>query len=140
MKHLSQIRMRPFDVQNLMGIDNSDDIIQSQAKMGTSYTAIDNEGNIIAIGGMCIIRIGVGAPWVITSDLFVKYKVWIHKAIKNMAEEAIKIYNLHRLETAIVKEHEVSHRWAERLGFEREGLMRKFDQNKKDYYLYARII
>lgn len=138
-EHLSQINMRPFDKQNLMGMDNGDDPIKWQAENGTAFTIKAKEG-IVAIGGVCLARPGVGSGWAITSDLFVKYKIFTHRAIRDIIEDGIQCYKLHRVEAAIMKKHKVSCKWAERLGFKKEGLMRQFDKNKRDYYMYARII
>lgn len=44
-----------------------------------------------------------------------------------------------RIETAIDPSHSAAIRWAEMLGFEREGLMKRYAQDGRDCYLYARV-
>jgi len=133
-EHLEQIKMRPFDYQNLMGVDNSRELVIAQAKMGTAFTGIDDNEGVIAVGGICVLREGVGGGWAITSDLLVKNRIWSHRMIRDIIENGIKYFKLHRIEALIMKEHKVSQRWVERLGFIKEG-----DWNK-DNYLYVRTV
>ncbi len=139
-EHLKQINLRPFDEQVIMGVPNMIDQYIVMAENGIAYTGIDKEGNIIGIGGVAIFWPGVGFGWVLTSELLLKYKIWFHRTIKDILELTVMARNLHRIEGLILKDHIVSQRWAERLGFIREGLLRQYDSSKNDYYLYARII
>ena len=123
-----------------MGVSSAIERIQAQADNGIAYTGIDDNGNIIGIGGVTLLWEKVGSGWVLTSDLLPKYKIWTHRAIRDILEVAIETYGLHRVESIILRDHEVSQKWAERLGFGREGLLRKYDTAGNDYYLYARII
>ena len=75
-----------------------------------------------------------------TSPLVEKNKVFFHKGCKLVIDLGIKEFSLHRLETTIIEGHDISQNWAERIGFEQECLMRKFDADGNNYYLYARII
>ena len=136
---LHKINLRPFDEQVIMGVPKVFDLIALQAQKGIAYTGVNDEGKIIAIGGVVVLWDKVGSGWVMTSDLLLKYKTWVHRSIKEILELAIVKYNLHRTESIILKDHIVSQKWAERLGFKKEGLLKKYDSNKNDYYLYSRI-
>ena len=47
-------------------------------------------------------------------------------------------YDVHRLQTTVKADYEIGHKFAQWLGLEKEGLMKKYlDDN--DYYLYSRI-
>ena len=137
---LHKINLRSFDEQVTMGVPNAFEMIARQAENGMAYTGIDDNGEIVAIGGVTMLWDKVGSGWVMTSDLLLKYKVWTHRAIKEILDLAIVKYNLHRIESIILEDHIVSQAWAERLGFEREGLLRKYDTKGNDYYLYAKVI
>ena len=138
-EHLHEIDLRPFDEQVVMGVPKAFDLIALQAQKGIAYTGVNDEGKIIAVGGVVILWEGVGSGWVLTSDLLLKYKTWTHRNIKQILDITIDTQKLHRIESIILKDHCVSQKWAERLGFESEGLLRKYDSNKSDYYLYSRI-
>ncbi len=138
--HLKDIELRDLDKQIIMSIPNSTERIVIQSQSGMAYTGIDDEGSIIAIGGVSLIWPHVGSGWVLTSELIVKYKVWTHRIIRDILDTAIKVYSLHRIESIILKNHNVCLKWAERLGFQREGLLRKYDSQGNDYWLFGRII
>lgn len=138
-EHLKQINLREFDEQVIMGVPDALDRIALQAENGVAYTGIDDEGEIILIGGVAFLWKGVGSGWVLTSELLLKYKAWFHRTIRDVLDATEKMYDLHRIESIILKDHEVSMRWAERLGFEQEGLLRKYNSQKQDHWLYARI-
>lgn len=139
MSHLRDIELRSFDEQVILSVSNCFERIALQSESGLAYTGIDDDRNIIAIGGVSLLWPHVGSGWVLTSDLIVKYKIWVHRTIRNILDTAIKVYSLHRIESIILKKHKVSRKWAERLGFQREGLLRKYDSQGNDYWLYARI-
>jgi len=122
-----------------MGFQDSIERIVLQAEHGIAYTGINESGKIIGIGGVMLMWEGVGAGWVITSPLFPRYKVWVHRVIRDIVCEAIKEFKLHRVESLILESHEVSCRWAERLGFKKEGLLNSYDRDRNNYYMYARI-
>lgn len=46
--------------------------------------------------------------------------------------------SFNRIETAVLADFDAGHRWVTMLGFEKEGLMKKYDPNGLDYVLYAR--
>ncbi len=137
---LYKINLRSFDEQVICGVSAAYERIVQQADTGVAYTGRNDDGEIIAIGGVTMLWDKVGSGWVMTSDLFLKHKVWTHRAIKNILAQAIVKHNLHRIESIILKDHCVSQKWAERLGLEKEGLLKKYDTEGNDYYLYARII
>ncbi len=139
MEHLSQIDLREFDEQVIMGVPDAIDRIKFQAENGVAYTGIDEEGKVIAIGGVTFLWEGVGSGWVLTSELLLKHKIWVHRTIRDILDTTEETYNLHRIESIILKEHKVSMRWAERLGFKQEGLLRKYNSQKQDHWLYARV-
>jgi len=138
--HLKYIDLRLLDKQVVMSVPGAINRIEIQAQSGLAYTGIDDEGDIIAIGGVSLLWPGVGAGWVLTSPLMVKYKIWTHRIIRDILNKAIKVHNLHRIESIILKNHGVSCKWVKRLGFRKEGLLRKYDSQGNDYWLVARII
>ena len=122
-----------------MGVSDAFERIAAQAENSVAYTGIDDDGSVIVIGGVAFLWDGVGSGWVLTSELLLKHKIWCHRAIRDVLDNVEKDYNLHRIESIILKEHEVSMKWAERLGFKQEGLLRKYDSLKQDHWLYARV-
>ncbi len=106
---------------------------------GCAYTGIDDSCEIIIIGGVVETWKGVGAAWLMTSPLFPRNKIWAHRAIRDILYDAIETYDLHRVETLVLEDHLVSQKWVGRLGFQQEGLFRKYDSNQNNHYMFARV-
>ena len=81
--------------------------------------------------------LGVGTIWAITTPLVEKYPIWFTKASINMLNAGKDLYKLQRIQATVLKENKRAVKWIEFLGFQREGLMRKYVGG--DHYLYSRI-
>ena len=103
-----------------------------------AFTGLVNNKPIFA-AGMKMIWGQVAEGWVIATQ-----DVWNHpwsvaKAIKKDFARIAKENNITRVQTSIRKDFEQGQRFAEWLGLENEGLMRKFGFDGTDQYRYARI-
>tara|TARA_B100000029_G_scaffold340658_1_gene332929 strand:- start:2070 stop:2519 length:450 start_codon:yes stop_codon:yes gene_type:complete len=104
---------------------------------GMSFTAI-KDNKIICSGGVIPVWDQVFEGWVMGSHLIWKNRISAAKIIKKSMEFLIQQNNIVRLQTAVKKDFYLGHRFAEWLGMEKEGIMKKY-QNNEDYYRYARI-
>lgn len=131
--------LREFDKRVFLSVPNSTKELIAHERSGYAWTGIvGNE--IIASGGITPVWEGTACAWLLSTPLIDKYKFFLHRTVKYAILQTSKTKNLHRIETTILADHVVSQRWAERLGFVNEGLMRKFDSKKHDYYRYALIL
>ena len=106
------------------------------------YTAI-YESAIVAIGGLQVRWEGVGLMWLMLTADCKKYGIYsllALEAIKEKVEYLIEKNNLWRAEAAVRTDFPQAIKMVEFLGFEREGLMRKYYPDKTDAWLYSRII
>lgn len=139
MHQVEYMDLREFDKRVFLSVPNSAKELIAYERSGYAWTGIVGS-EIIAAGGIAPIWDGVACAWLLSTPLVDKYKLFLHKTVKNAIIETAKAKNLHRIETAILVEHTVSQRWAERLGFVNEGMMHKFDSKKNDYFRYALIL
>ena len=103
-----------------------------------AFTGVVNNNPIFA-AGMKMIWGQVAEGWVIaTSDMW-KYPLGVAKAIKKDFAKVAKENNITRVQSAIRKDFKEGQRFAEWLGLEREGLMRKWGFDGSDQYMYARL-
>jgi hypothetical protein len=93
----------------------------------------------IFAAGMKMIWGQVAEGWVIASSDMWKYPLGVAKAIKKDFARVAKEHNIKRVQTAIRKDFAQGKRFAEWLGLENEGLMKKFGFDGSDQYMYARI-
>lgn len=90
---------------------------------------------VIACAGIAEGHPGRGIAWALLSDEALAHFRFIHKATKR----AVSTAPWRRIEMTVDAEHASGARWAESLGFVREGRMRAYTPNGRDCFLYARI-
>ena len=101
---------------------------------GNSFSGVvDN--NVIACGGIMDIWQGRGVAWMLLSSNISKWFLKIDRAIRVQIAQS----DLQRLEAYCYCDHLEGKRWLELLGFQQEGIMKKFTPDGKDHYLYARV-
>ena len=103
-----------------------------------AFTGLVNNNPIFA-AGMKIIWGQVAEGWVIATNEMWKYPLGVAKAIKKDFANVARQHNIKRVQTAIRKDFKQGLRFAEWLGLENEGLMKKFGFDGTDQYMYARI-
>lgn len=138
-----------FDIQDFDWIDLKPDswakrhdraMIEAYSKSGPSCTLWADETTVIACGGVaCAAWKGFGEFWLVPSIHVPRYPKLVFKAARSFINDAINNMDLHRVQATIKANDPTAINWIERLGFEREGLMRKFGPNQEDQYLYARV-
>jgi hypothetical protein len=131
----------PFDVEHigLMDLREGQCIDKNSyicSDLGLAYTLVADDV-IICCAGVVNQRPKVGECWLIASAHFNEYKYLICKTIKNFLKMVDTFY--HRLQMSVKVDFKEAQQFAEYLGFECEGLMRKFDINGADYFLYGRV-
>ena len=104
-----------------------------------SFTAILNNKPIVS-AGMKMVWGKVAEGWVIGTDEMWKHPISVAKIIKRDFARIAKEQDIERIQTAVRKDFETGIRFVEWLGFEREGLMKKWGFDGTDQYMYARII
>jgi len=107
--------------------------------MTTAVTFLYGD-KVLAILGAFPFVPGVLHLWGLISD-------HVKECPKEFHEEVVKIMNWYvinekprRLQMDVHASYEVGCRWAERLGFEREGLMKGWGPNGEGFYLYGKAI
>ena len=103
-----------------------------------AFTGILNDNPIFA-AGMKIIWGQVAEGWVIATSEMWKHPLSVAKAIKKDFARVAKENNITRVQSAIRKDFSEGQRFAEWLGLEKEGLMRKWGFDGSDQYMYARL-
>ena len=103
-----------------------------------AFTGIVNDNPIFA-AGMKMIWGQVAEGWVIATSEMWKHPLSVAKAIKKDFARVARENNITRVQSAIRKDFSEGQRFAEWLGLEKEGLMRKWGFDGSDQYMYARL-
>ncbi len=108
------------------------------AGAGLAYTLLDNNVPICS-GGIIPTWMGNAQGWVISSKRIFTNKVKASRLIKERTDLLCANNKIWRLQTAVKADFKIGIRFAEFLGFNKEGLMVGYGPDKTDYYLMARI-
>lgn len=132
--HLDELELQ--DVQAwLHPLLQQEDYREALTLYGPAYTGI-HEGKVIACAGLAHFTPGRAQGWALigknaTPRLFVE--------ITHEVRLFFDRQNVRRIETPVRSDFAGGHRWAQKLGFVREGTMRAFGEDGFDYDLYARV-
>lgn len=105
---------------------------------GPAYSVFDGD-SLVFCGGVVIQWDGVGECWLICNNTIKKYMREVCFYSDNYLERIIIDSHLHRVQATVPARWSKGLRFLERLGFYREGLLRKYSADKEDYYMYSRI-
>ena len=108
------------------------------AGAGLAYTLLDNNVPICS-GGIIPTWLGNAQGWAISSKRIFKNKIKASRLIKKRMDLLCVNNKIWRLQTAVKADFKIGIRFAEFLGFNKEGLMVGYGPDKTDYYLMARI-
>ena len=106
---------------------------------GMSWSA-DVDGRIVASAGLIPLWAGVAEAWMMGGDDIGRHQVKVARQIRTMFDDVMKQRGLYRAQANIHHRFDKAIRLAEWLGFENEGLMRRFGIEGDDYFRYARVL
>ena len=82
---------------------------------------------------------GVAEAWMLPSKELSDIKLQFHKSALRFFRYAPAKLKLHRLQTYVRSTNYRAIRWMESCYFKREGLLRNYGPDIKDYYAYGRL-
>ncbi|MCW5623338.1 MAG: GNAT family N-acetyltransferase [Burkholderiales bacterium] len=131
--HLRAMALQPK--QEFIGAwVNSDYPEALAAAPGISYSAVRGD-EVLACAGLAEQWTGRMLAWALLARGIGGGFVVIDRAVKRCLEAA----PARRIEAHVDAEFLPAQRWVERLGFNREGLMRAFSVDGRDFQLWARV-
>jgi len=135
----TSIDLRILDVRDLKGVD-LELWGQIAAASPVAYSLVREDGTIIGAAGVHFHDDGdVADVWVLTSALVEKYKFSFVKGVLWGLNRAFDEFGIRRLQTLVLTEHDLSIKWLEWMGFEREKLCENCGPNGLNRYLYAKV-
>ena len=115
------------------------DALLAGETLGPAWTLLC-DGRVIGCGGVMLLWAGVGEGWMLPGTRAQHHRFAMHRAVARMLNEVQTMKRLNRVQTVVHVHYPRSVRWLERLGFENEGLMKKFGLNGDDYWRLARVV
>lgn len=106
---------------------------------GRLYTLLSSDGVLLGVIGGVIVWPGVASLGSIFTRAIYDHRIGMVRTTRRVIEAVMEEYSLHRMEMAVKKDYPTGHRWAEALGFQAEGILRKYNSSKEDYVMYGRV-
>lgn len=104
---------------------------------GPCFTAME-DGHVIGAGGLIILWPGVGEGWmVVNKDAAQRHKRYAYEVVIEHLLKLASDLNLRRIQAHVDVNVPAAVKFAEQLGFQREGTMRRYGEDGSDHYLYA---
>ncbi len=132
---LENFKVRSEQSECMPNISTFIDYTQSS---GDSYSlSASLDGDILLLVGVLPLWEGVGEIWTIFPQ---NAKELFRRNPRNILKVTKKYLNLlpfRRLQTVVRSDFKVGVKFVEHLGFQREGLLKQYGSDKKDYYRYA---
>lgn len=138
-EHIKHMELRTADIIGTYGDNALATNTEAIERLnGPAWTVFAN-GEPIAVLGIAHIVEGVAHVWALTSVKVEDHKKTFHRDVMEMNNAVMDSFGLHRLQTYVRSDYERSINWLERLGFIKEGLLRKFTHDKVDTWVMTRV-
>lgn len=135
-EHMDLFEQRECDVARYGKLDS--DYSNPFAEHGVAFTAVE-DGRILIVGGIMHFTENTGRCWTLVSKYAENRGVALVRVTKSKLESLMETMHLHRVETCNIADAEDHHKWCRLLGFTFEGIMRCYDDQKRDYHRYAKF-
>jgi len=98
-----------------------------------------HEGEIVGIGGIVKLWDGVAEAWFIMSKKGATMPYRVANCTDQLFDEVMVDRNLHRMQASVSTLDPKAVRFARWIGFEPEGIMRKYGEKGEDFFRMARV-
>lgn len=138
------LNFRAFEKSDVMNIE-LDYELSGESRVGLTshpnivgYTLEDSEG-ILAVGGVHLMWFGVGEAWLLVSPRALERPVALARYSKRLMRVIMDKENIRRVQASVHVDDARAFAFAEWLGFDHEGIMRKYGIEGDDYFRMARL-
>jgi RimJ/RimL family protein N-acetyltransferase len=134
-----------FDTKHIMNIDTMFDFNVSarrafEGKSGVDgYTLIEDD-EVIVCGGVHMMWTGVGEGWLVMSKHAYDKPITVARYTQRLFDTIMGDNAMWRVQASVHTNDEQSVKFAEWLGFEIEGVMKKFGPDGTNYFRMARVM
>jgi len=134
-EHARQLKVEQPEVL-AFGPADMGQILQYQAANGLAVSVLKNR-KPIAVFGTVNIWHGVEEAWFLLEEQFRKYPYLMTRMGKLFIRLKFQDDSLHRLQITVRCDDNRAVKWAECLGFQTEGVMRKYGPDGADFYIMS---
>lgn len=112
--------------------------VVSNVLLSDQAATFSYDGRIIAVMGFVVLWKGVIEAWIVPTAHVYTASIAFPKIVKRYIDAIAKSYECRRMQTGSYDD-DFHKRWMEFLGFEFEGVKKKFTPDGRDYVNYVRF-
>lgn len=132
-EHVLSITPQPAQIQMVSELTESY-AAQLENQPGVAFSVM-LDGEAIACGGLAEIHDDRAVAWSLISEAALSHFKIVHRVVLRVMQSS----HFSRIEMVVNADHKQAKRWAQSMGFTQEALMRKFNDDGSDAYLFSRI-
>ena len=145
--HLAYRAVRPDDIEGLDLMDCFQSDVNAKSRTMDciftygflAYSILDPQGHVIAVMGATPLHRNSIEVWALVDKKAVKQSKYYSHATKFLIEHNFDMLNMVRMQVIIKADQKWADRWAKFLGFEREGVLRRYGEEAEDHVIYAKV-
>ncbi len=137
-EHFDDMKLRDPGAVNGYG-PGYRELMARYPEMGPAWTLLRDERPVFS-GGIVILWNGVGEAWTLMSERVREYPLAVVKTIRFCIDEAVRSYQLRRVQATVKKHDDRAIALLHAVGFKIEGLMEQYGPDGEDYYMVRRLI
>lgn len=137
MEHMDLLELRENESNPIFRLKDIHERIAIAKETSVETGTFISGGRIICCAGFYLLWPGVVDGWIIPSRYIVDSPYDYCKTMRRYIDSIMKTWECHRFQTVAA---EGAERWMKFLGFEKEGVMRKYTHMKQNFGMYARVI
>jgi len=134
-EHAYRMNIEQSDVAAFASADLGE-ILDYQARKGLAITVLER-GKPIGVWGAVEIWSGVQEAWFMLEEATRRYAIAMTKTAKKFIDLKFQDDSLHRLQITVRCDDNRAVKWAECLGFQTEGVMKKYGPDGADFYIMS---
>lgn len=138
-KHFEVMEVRPEEKNAIFALPDAYERFERVAASSVQAATFIHDGRILFCAGFTILWCGVADFWMVPSVYAKSYPFLFYRIARRYLKVLPQTFRLHRMQTTSYDDpfHE---KWMRKLGFEKEGVMRQYLQNKTNMVMYGRIL
>lgn len=138
-EHLQVMDIRQEEEESLFTLEDVEDRFRCLKELSIDAKAFMYDGRIIFCAGYYEQWPGVIECWMVPSIHVQKAKLGFCRILKGYVDDIIGFHKCHRFQTTAPND-DLHARWMRFLGLEKEGTMRLYTHDQKDYCMYAKVV
>ena len=137
-RHLEVAELREHEREILKGVGNAKARLESLMNNSKAAGTFLKDGRVITCAGFVELWPGVAELWQLPTVYITRCVVDYARTLKQYMENVVKTFHYHRLQTTCPAD-DLHDRWMQFLGFEKEGLLKKYTFSQQDYSIFGRV-